>query len=456
MSNRRVVTVLYCEKELQRTVLVPPSFTMAQAEAAAAKELVDHLRRLPGLSLDNKRIHIYFLARLFPGTNSGDPDASGESIQGQTSSQPSFQAHPVGHIYTMTAIYSGATLTLSFPSSTTVADVKAVVLKEVLDQIRCYPKISPTIALDDTCVDICPGGSTPDTRMGDLCASGEFTTMVVWPKAAPGSTIMPSPLADVLADLNAEKLRLQELKSEISKLEQIGELRAMLATITPANSLVHQYSPCTDSDILERISTVKAKIRAMEAGNEQHQAEKAGLQSNVDEPKSGSGNLSGVLMTWDHPVPNQRLTTLEEPLRMMRPGTCSHSSRLPPAIERNQRPPLANNNTEKVPCRLVHGLDEHRDPAYIPSRGCRRRNPWRPPADINREEIVVHMLRNIGGNALDFELDEEYMAARGSGTWQLKEKDSWQWKIYHDGTYQDDQDDVAKERSPDRDAEDLV
>ncbi|KAF8873699.1 hypothetical protein BD779DRAFT_283821 [Infundibulicybe gibba] len=209
MSNRRVVTVLYCEKELQRTVFVPPSFTMAQAEAAAAKELVDHLRRLPGLSLDNKRIHIYFLARLLPGTNTEDPDASGESIQGQTSSQPSFQAghpdpHPSGHISTMTAIYSGVTLTLSFPSSTTVADVKAVVLKEVLDQIRCYPKISPTIALDDTRVDICPGGSTPDTRMGDLCASGEFTTMVVWPKAAPGSTIMLSPLADVLADLNAE------------------------------------------------------------------------------------------------------------------------------------------------------------------------------------------------------------------------------------------------------------
>ncbi|KAF8878567.1 hypothetical protein BD779DRAFT_1676824 [Infundibulicybe gibba] len=172
--------------------------------------------------------------------------------------------------HNVTVLYGekGLQKTLSFPSSFTLADVKAVASKEILVHPRRLPGVPPTITLDDTCTDIYPG-SMPDTKIGDL---GESITIVVWPK---GNTTTPSPIMDVLRSataeligarswLNAAHLFVQGSNSKKSKSKQKG-----LSSTHPSAKAASDSAPVDDSYILEHLSIMQTRIEALEAENAQ-------------------------------------------------------------------------------------------------------------------------------------------------------------------------------------------
>ncbi|KAF8873692.1 hypothetical protein BD779DRAFT_1476897 [Infundibulicybe gibba] len=298
MSDRRIVTVQYCERELQKTISVPSSSTIAEAKAAASKGLLDQLRRLPGipptLALDDERVDIYQACKI-PSTKIGDPDASGESTQCSTPSQSVPQSppqtvqsnpRPTSDRRDVTMMYceEGLRITLLAPSSLTVAEVKAAALVGMCEHLRDVLGIPMT--LDNTRVDIHPACSTSDLTIGDLCASGKAIMIVVWPKATPGSTIMASPimdalgsaaakLADIMARLSPAELPVEKLDSKKSKSKRTGS-----SSTLPPTSVAQDSAPADSGGIVGGLLATEARIsEAREAERAQLWAEKAKLET---------------------------------------------------------------------------------------------------------------------------------------------------------------------------------
>ncbi|KAF8873844.1 hypothetical protein BD779DRAFT_1679029 [Infundibulicybe gibba] len=231
MSDTRTVTVLYCEGELQMLVSVPSSFTITEAKEAGSVELLDHIHGLPGvpptLALGDVRADVYE-ARKIPDTTIGDPDASGESIQCSTPSQPlprsplqtsQSNPRPESDRHEVATMYCEERLqiTLQIPSSSTVAEAKAAALKGMYKHLLNL--LGVLVALDDRYVKVYPGVrttgntttephppacSTPDLKIGDICTSDKSIMIIVWPRAKPGCTIVPSPIMDALRNAVAE------------------------------------------------------------------------------------------------------------------------------------------------------------------------------------------------------------------------------------------------------------
>ncbi|KAF8873683.1 hypothetical protein BD779DRAFT_1679081 [Infundibulicybe gibba] len=182
-----------------------------------------------------------------------------------------------------------------------MAEVKAAALKGMYEYLRDL--LGVLIALDDTHVDIhpeLPACSTPDLRIDDVYTGDKSIIMVVWPKATPGNTTMPSPIIDALRSAAAELARITgrlatlELLVEKSKSKREGS--SPTPTLPPTN--VEQDSApednggivweclMTEGRISEALKAEDAllatRARILEAERAQIWAEKAELLNRVD------------------------------------------------------------------------------------------------------------------------------------------------------------------------------
>ncbi|KAF8875185.1 hypothetical protein BD779DRAFT_1678383 [Infundibulicybe gibba] len=81
MSKVYRQTVIYSEREMRRKMLAPSSSTVAEARAAAVKDMTDHLRSWPGVSpatitLDEACVEMYLLVDVTDGMTVGDIGAT--------------------------------------------------------------------------------------------------------------------------------------------------------------------------------------------------------------------------------------------------------------------------------------------------------------------------------------------------------------------------------------------
>jgi len=108
----------------------------------------------------------------------------------------------------VTVLYSEHKLqkTIFIPATATVAIAKKIGSDEILNHLRLQPGVPSGISLNDEGTDFYP--DVPDgVRIEDL--NGQ-ATMIVWPKAAAGNTLTPSPLIDALGSAFAEAENLRE------------------------------------------------------------------------------------------------------------------------------------------------------------------------------------------------------------------------------------------------------
>ncbi|KAF8873696.1 hypothetical protein BD779DRAFT_283682 [Infundibulicybe gibba] len=159
-----------------------------------------------------------------------------------------------------------------------MAEVKAAALVEMFEHL--CDLLGVLIALDETRVDVYPGArttsntmtkphpelpacSTPDLKISDICTSDECIIIVVWPKATPGSDIMPSPIMDALGSAAARVANmtadLPSLELIVEKLKSNSKPKGSSPTRPPTN-VAQDSAPAGVSGIVGAFLMTEARI----------------------------------------------------------------------------------------------------------------------------------------------------------------------------------------------------
>ncbi|KIM92063.1 hypothetical protein PILCRDRAFT_83388 [Piloderma croceum F 1598] len=166
----------------------------------------------------------------------------------------------------VTVLYSENKLqkTISLPASATIATAKKIGSDEILQHLRLQPGVPSDISLDDDCIDFYPAASD-NTRVRDL--NGQ-ATIVVWPKAAPGSSFTPAPIMDALSSATAELEELRAQRSAEALIKEDKQPKKKQKNKPESSSIRPPDTADEDGSmlakILSRLTVSETKIAALE------------------------------------------------------------------------------------------------------------------------------------------------------------------------------------------------